>query len=69
MLKDSPGELKKVLDIIYKFRGNIIEIRHDRFGLKIPPGFAKADLVVELPSKECEEQIRSELRTLGFIAF
>jgi threonine dehydratase len=68
MLKDSPGELKKVLDIIYKFRGNIIEIRHDRFGLKIPPGFAKADLVVELPSKECEEQIRSELRTLGFIA-
>jgi threonine dehydratase len=68
MLKDSPGELKKVLDIIYKFRGNIIEIRHDRFGLKIPPGFAKADLVVELPSKECEEQIRSELRALGFNA-
>ncbi|MEM0047119.1 MAG: threonine ammonia-lyase [Fervidicoccaceae archaeon] len=67
VLRDSPGELKKALEVIYKHRGNILEIRHDRMGLKLPPGYARAELIVELPSKEEEPEVRKELERAGFM--
>jgi len=66
ILKDSPGELKKVLEIITKYRGNILEIKHDRLGINIPPGYAKTELILELPSSDLEDRVKEDLRAFGF---
>lgn len=66
VLRDSPGELKKALEVIYRLRGNILEIKHDRLGIDIPPGYAKAELIVELPSSGLEQKVKEELKELGF---
>ncbi|PNV81690.1 MAG: threonine ammonia-lyase, partial [Fervidicoccus sp.] len=66
ILKDFPGELKRALEVISNNRGNILEIKHDRLGINIPPGYAKAELIVELPSSDLEQKIKDELRAMGF---
>ncbi len=65
-LIDAPGELKRVLEVIYEHRGNIVEITHRRGGRNIAPGRAIVDLVVEVPSREAGSMIISSLSSRGY---
>jgi len=65
-LVDAPGELKRVLEVIYEYRGNIVEITHKRGGRDIAPGRAIVGLMVEIPSKDIGDKIISTLSSKGY---
>jgi len=65
-LIDAPGELKRVLEIIYEHRGNIVEITHRRGGREIPPGRAVVDLLIEVPTREAGQAIHRRLAEKGY---
>lgn len=66
VLKDVPGTLKEVLEIIAKNRGNIVDIRHDRFTLAAKPGYAVVELIVELLDPHTKDKIIKEISRLGY---
>lgn len=63
---DAPGQLYKALGILYNYRCNVIEIKHDRFRPEIPVGYAVVDVVFEAPSIEDVEKVIKDLRQAGF---
>jgi threonine dehydratase len=65
-LLDAPGELKRVLEVIYEYRGNIVEIIHRRGGREIPPGRAIVDLLIEIPNREAGQAIAKRLAEKGY---
>ncbi len=65
-LIDAPGELKRVLEVIYEHRGNIVEITHRRGGRDIVPGRAIVNFVVEVPSRDAGLMIISALSSRGY---
>lgn len=65
-LPDAPGELKRVLEVIYEYRGNIVEIIHRRGGIDIPPGWAIVDLIIEVPTREASASITRKLAEKGY---
>jgi len=64
-IPDVPGSLSKVLQIIAKERGNIVEIYHNRFEPLVDPWHAEVELIVEVPNKETVNKIIKRLKTLG----
>ncbi len=65
-LPDVPGSLKSVLEVIAKYRGNILDIRHDRYDFYRLPWYATVEILVEVPSSEDTKRIVNELRNRGF---
>ncbi|MEM4009348.1 MAG: threonine ammonia-lyase [Ignisphaera sp.] len=61
VLRDSPGELLKALNIFYRHRCNIIDVRHDRYSLYTPVGYATVEIVFEAPEQRIVEELRKEL--------
>lgn len=61
ILRDSPGELLKALNIFYRHRCNIIDVRHDRYSLSTPVGYATVEIVFEAPEQRVVEELRKEL--------
>jgi len=61
-IPDVPGALYKVLSIIAKYRGNIIDIKHDRYDFKALPWHATVEILVEVPSKTASRKILEELQ-------
>ncbi len=66
ILKDVPGTLKEVLNIVASNRGNIVDIKHDRFSLKAGPGYAVVELIIELLNPEAKDTIIKEISKLGY---
>lgn len=64
-LKDQPGTLKEALGYVSSSGCNIIEIRHDRFGPGMPPGYANVELLVETPSKKAIDDVITKLKDVG----
>ncbi|MEM4789494.1 MAG: threonine ammonia-lyase [Ignisphaera sp.] len=65
ILKDTPGELLKVLNILHKYRCNIIDVRHDRYSLEIPVGYALVELIFEAPERSVINEVKKELEALS----
>jgi len=65
ILKDVPGELLKVLNILYKYRCNIVDVRHDRHSVDIPVGYAAVELIFEVPMFNVINEVKKELLDLG----
>ncbi len=63
---DEPGTLRRLLEAVESQRGNIIDVRHDREGWKVPVGSVEVDLVVELRSSDAGPAIDKRLREEGF---
>ena len=68
---DEPGTLRRVLAAVESVRGNILDVRHDRAGWKVPVGAVDLDLLVELRSGDLGVRIERALpnisRSLGFL--
>jgi threonine dehydratase len=66
-LRDVPGELRKAVNILYKYRCNIVDIRHDRFSLRTPVGYALVEIVFEAPEPDVIDKVRKELSEIGYL--
>lgn len=65
-VNDEPGTLRRLLEAVEAERGNILDVRHDREGWKVPVGSVDVDLVVELRSADAGPAIDARLREEGF---
>ena len=63
---DAPGQLRNVLDIIARHRGNVIGIYHDRTGENLPAWNAMVTITFEAPGREAIDAILRELREKGY---
>ncbi|MEO0662361.1 MAG: threonine ammonia-lyase, partial [Planctomycetota bacterium] len=63
---DEPGTLRRVLAAVEGVRGNILDVRHDRAGWKVPVGAVDLDLLVELRSGDLGVRIERALTAEGF---
>lgn len=65
-LPDVPGTIAKILQIIANYRGNILDITHDRGDLKAPAWHAKITILFETTGPEVTSAVLSKLREEGF---
>jgi len=61
-LRDIPGSLLRVLSVLAKYKCNIIDVKHDRLGLSIEPGYASVEVVFEIPERDVVERVVEELK-------
>ncbi len=64
---DEPGALRRVLEAVEDQRGNILDVRHDRAGWKVPVGSVEVEVLVELRSEDAGSQIERNLAERGFV--
>lgn len=65
MLKDVPGTLERALKVISQLRCNIIDVRHDRLSPEILPGYARVEVLIEVPDIETLRTLKKELAEQG----
>ncbi len=63
---DVPGTLAKITGIIASFRGNIIEVIHERADTRVPAWHTSLRIIIEVPSQEALERIVEALNKEGF---
>jgi len=66
VLRDVPGMLNEALKVVSANRLNILDIRHDRFDVTVPQGYARVELIAESPSPDVCSRTLKELRNRGF---
>ncbi|MEM9381738.1 MAG: threonine ammonia-lyase [Planctomycetota bacterium] len=64
---DEPGALRRVLEAVEQQRGNILDVRHDRAGWKVPVGAVEVEVLVELRSADAGPTIERALAERGFV--
>ncbi len=65
MLKDVPGTLERALKVISQLRCNIIDVRHNRLSPEILPGYARVEVLIEVPDIETMRVLKEELVKQG----
>ncbi len=63
---DSPGQLKRILEVIASKRGNVIGIQHDRIDPKLPAWHARVTITFEAAGRDKIEEILETLRREGY---
>ncbi len=63
---DTPGTLYRITEVIAKHRCNIVDIRHERFGERIPLLYTYIEILLEIPSREAVNSIINDLQKSGF---
>jgi threonine dehydratase len=66
LLRDIPGALAKLADLIACYRANILHIIHERTPRDIPIGFSRVILVLETRGREHIREIQRGLRKEGY---
>lgn len=66
ILKDSPGSLKHVVDIISGMGANILDVQHQRIGSEVPLGRAAVILSLETQNSEQTKHLVEGLKEKGF---
>ncbi|MEM6671769.1 MAG: threonine ammonia-lyase [Planctomycetota bacterium] len=64
---DEPGALRSVLEAVEEQRGNILDVRHDRAGWKVPVGAVEVEVLLELRSQDAGPRIERALAERGFV--
>lgn len=67
ILKDRPGNLEKVLEVITERQGNILDISLSHMGDKIYPSYAQLSLSIETRDQGHIEEILAALKMKGYI--
>jgi len=65
-VRDIPGELFKVMDVLVGQRANVLDIIHHRAGWKIPVGWTEIEFLLETTSFEQHEDIVRRLREKSY---
>ncbi|MGI8783973.1 MAG: threonine ammonia-lyase [Acidobacteriota bacterium] len=65
-VRDIPGELFKVMDVLVDQRANVLDIIHHRAGWKIPVGWTEIEFLLETTSFEQHEDIVRRLREKSY---
>ncbi|MBT2756971.1 threonine ammonia-lyase [Mesobacillus foraminis] len=68
ILKDKPGNLEKVLEIVTEHHGNIMDISLSHMGDRIYPGYAQLTLSVETRDRKHIEEIFEAFKKKGYTA-
>lgn len=63
---DEPGTLRRVLEAVESQSGNVVDVRHDRAGWKVPVGAVDLDVLMELRSERSGPAVEERLRSMGF---
>ncbi len=63
---DVPGELHRILGVIAKYRGNVLDIHHERVATKALAWHAKVTILLEVPNRGVLKEIMRELSRLGY---
>ncbi len=66
IVDDVPGSLRSLTGVIASYRGNILDVMHDRFAGDFPIGKTRVIFTVESRNKEHLEGIILDLRDKGF---
>ena len=66
-IKDSPGELSKLISDIGCLKGNIVEIRHDRRSDHVSIGNCIASIDIEVKDNDHAHVLESELKQKDYI--
>ena len=65
LIPDRPGELRKVLDVVARERGNVVTVDHHREGRTTTALQTEVELVVSTRDEEHCEVILAALRDAG----
>ncbi len=63
---DVPGTLAEITSIIAQYRGNILDVLHDRIAIDAPAWHTSLKIVFEVPSQEASKAIIEELQKRGY---
>jgi threonine dehydratase len=66
ILKDKPGNLESVLEVVTEKQGNILDISLSHIGSRIYPGYAQLNLSVETRNSGHIDEITKALKAKGF---
>lgn len=66
ILKDQPGNLEKILEVVTERRGNVLDISLSHIGNKIYPSYAQLSLSVETKDQKHIEEIVQALKDNGY---
>jgi threonine dehydratase len=66
VLKDKPGQLQKLLEVVATSEANVISVNHDRLCPSIPIKHAKVNLVLETRDLKHGENIIEKLKGLNY---
>ncbi len=67
-VEDKPGRLNTLTGVISKYRGNILNVVHDRLSPDLSIGHTRVIFTVETRSRDHLDEILSSLRAVGFEA-
>ena len=65
-LRDIPGALAKIADLVGRHHANILHISHERTAKDIPIGYSRVVLALETRGLEHTREVRSALREEGY---
>lgn len=64
LLRDVPGSLHSVLNILAGYRCNVVDINHDRLDIRVLPGYATVEIIFEAPDKDVFNKVIDKLRSI-----
>lgn len=65
-MNDEPGALRRVLESMESEQANVLDVRHDRAGWKVPVGSVEVEFLIETRSKEAGATIAQHLAEQGY---
>lgn len=65
-MDDEPGCLRRVLETVENERANVLDVRHDRSGWKVPVGSVEVEVLIQTRTAEAGPIIAERLREQGF---
>ncbi len=65
-MADEPGALRRALESMESEQANVLDVRHDRSGWKVPVGSVEVEFLIETRSKEAGASIADHLADLGY---
>jgi threonine dehydratase len=66
LIKDSPGSLKKVLQLIANQKGNVLSVQHARFRSNIPLDSTEIEVEIETRNQAHANTILDEMQAKGY---
>ncbi|MCP8969877.1 threonine ammonia-lyase [Ectobacillus ponti] len=65
-VKDKPGELQKILRVIADLGANVLNIHHERMGMRVFPGYAELHLSLETRDQAHIERVLQVLKDKAY---